>query len=57
MHFIYLDEAGNTGNNLNDASQPIFVLGALLVHEQKWLRLEASGLCREILSCPTAGRF
>jgi len=41
MHFIYLDEAGNTGNNLNDAVQPIFVLGALIVPEQKWLKLEA----------------
>ena len=41
MHFIYLDESGNTGNNLNDVSQPIFVLGALIVPEQKWLKLEA----------------
>ena len=37
MHFIYLDESGNTGNNLNDVTQPIFVLGALIVPEEKWL--------------------
>lgn len=41
MHLIYLDESGNTGNNLHDTSQPIFVLGALIVPEQKWLKLEA----------------
>ena len=40
MHFIYLDESGNTGNNLSDATQPIFVLGALIVPEDKWLKLE-----------------
>lgn len=40
MHFIYLDESGNTGNNLNDATQPIFVLGALVVPEAKWQKLE-----------------
>jgi hypothetical protein len=40
MHFIYLDESGNTGNNLNDSAQPIFVLGALIVPEEKWLKLE-----------------
>lgn len=41
MHFIYLDESGNTGNNLSDTAQPIFVLGALVVPEDKWLKLEA----------------
>lgn len=40
MHFIYLDESGNTGNNLGDTAQPIFVLGALIVPENKWLKLE-----------------
>ena len=28
MHLVYFDESGNSGNNLNDADQPIFVLGA-----------------------------
>lgn len=40
MHLIYLDESGNSGNNLTDPQQPIFVLGALLVPEQKWKRIE-----------------
>jgi len=28
MHLIYLDESGNSGTNLTDPQQPIFVLGA-----------------------------
>jgi hypothetical protein len=42
MHLIYLDESGNTGNNLTDQNQPVFVLCALLVPESKWLEVEAS---------------
>jgi len=40
MHLIYLDESGNTGNNLGDTQQPVFVLGALIVPEDCWLALE-----------------
>lgn len=40
MHLIYLDESGNSGNNLNDPDQPIFLLCAMIVPEDKWLRLE-----------------
>ena len=40
MHLIYLDESGNTGNNLQETQQPIFVLASLVVPEQKWLPLE-----------------
>lgn len=40
MHLIYFDESGNTGNNLNDVQQPIFVLCALVVPEVKWLQVE-----------------
>lgn len=40
MYLIYFDESGNTGNNLNDAQQPIFVLCALAVPETKWLQVE-----------------
>ena len=43
MILIYLDESGNTGLDLNEPRQPVFVLGALLVPEQQWLQLE-SGL-------------
>lgn len=40
MHLIYLDESGQTGTNLKDTAQPVFVLGALVVPEICWLALE-----------------
>lgn len=40
MHLIYLDESGNSGTNLADPQQPIFVLGALIVPENKWKTIE-----------------
>ena len=40
MHLIYLDESGNTGNNLADSEQPVFLLGALIVPEGCWQALE-----------------
>ncbi len=40
MHLIYIDESGQTGNNLRDLNQPIFVLGALIVPEMVWLAVE-----------------
>jgi hypothetical protein len=36
MHFFYLDESGDTGANLNDPDQPIFVLAGLSVADKKW---------------------
>lgn len=41
MHLVYIDESGNSGANLDDAAQPIFVLGALLVPEACWQAVEA----------------
>lgn len=41
MHLIYLDESGNTGQNLKDPDQPVFVLGALVVPEEQWQPLES----------------
>jgi hypothetical protein len=40
VHLVYLDESGNTGTNLNDAEQPIFLLAALIVPEAVWQPLE-----------------
>ncbi len=40
MHLIYFDESGQTGTNLNDSVQPVFVLGALVVPETVWQLLE-----------------
>ncbi len=40
MHLVYLDESGNTGTNLNDSEQLIFLLAALIVPEAVWQPLE-----------------
>jgi Protein of unknown function (DUF3800) len=40
MHLIYCDESGNTGTNLTDPAQPVFVLGALVVPEVDWRAVE-----------------
>ncbi|MDP1663228.1 MAG: DUF3800 domain-containing protein [Phycisphaerales bacterium] len=40
MHLIYLDESGNTGMNLKDKQQPVFVLCALIIDERRWKPLE-----------------
>ena len=53
MHLIYLDESGQTGTNLKDPVQPIFVLGALIVPESIWLGLEKDLLAALEKSFPT----
>ncbi len=40
MHLVDFDESCNSGNNLNDAEQPIFVLGELIVPEDCWQAVE-----------------
>jgi hypothetical protein len=40
MYLVYFDETGNTGTNFDDAQQPIFALGALVVSEAVWQDLE-----------------
>lgn len=40
MYLLYFDESGNSGNNLADPQQPVFVLGALIVHESVWQAIE-----------------
>jgi hypothetical protein len=40
LHLVYLDESGNTGRNLNDAEQSVFLLAALIVPEAVWQALE-----------------
>jgi hypothetical protein len=36
MHFYYIDETGDTGNDLLNAQQPIFVMGGLCISDEKW---------------------
>lgn len=47
MHLVYIDETGNTGKNLNDAQQPVFLLCAMLIHKDNWQGLEKAlqGIC------------
>jgi len=40
MNFVYIDESGNTGLNLKDPQQPVFLLAALILPESKWFLLE-----------------
>jgi uncharacterized protein DUF3800 len=40
MYLVYCDESGNTGTNLTDPAQPVFLLGALVVPEQDWRTIE-----------------
>ncbi len=40
MNFVYVDESGNTGLNLKDSQQPVFLLAAMIVPETKWFSLE-----------------
>jgi len=40
MYLVYLDESGNSGLNLADAEQPVFLLCAMVVAEERWQSLE-----------------
>lgn len=51
MHLVYIDETGNTGKNLNDPQQPVFLLCAMLIHKDNWQKLETAlqAICDEHL--------
>lgn len=51
MYLIYVDDYGNTGNKLNDPKQPVFMLFALLIPDDRWVVLEGaiSDILREIV--------
>jgi hypothetical protein len=40
MNLVYVDESGNTGLNLKDSQQPVFILAAMIVPEREWFTLE-----------------
>lgn len=52
MHLVYIDETGNTGLNLHDSQQPIFVLAALIVPETAWQKLEGDLESAITTHCP-----
>ena len=40
MNLVYIDESGNTGLNLKDPQQPVFILAAMILPESRWFSLE-----------------
>ena len=40
MHFLYIDEAGHSGKNLEDVQQPVFVMAGVVVSDEKWRRTD-----------------
>ncbi|PKL44080.1 MAG: hypothetical protein CVV39_08425 [Planctomycetes bacterium HGW-Planctomycetes-1] len=40
MNLVYIDDTGNTGLNLKDNQQPIFVLVSIIIHSSKWFAME-----------------
>lgn len=36
MYILYADESGNTGTDYDNKEQPIFVLGGLIIEDNKW---------------------
>jgi hypothetical protein len=47
MYLIYLDEAGNSGENLDDPLQPFHVMAGVIIRDSNWLTLEKhyDGFC------------
>jgi hypothetical protein len=43
MHFFYLDETGDTGTDLENAEQPIFVFGGVTVSDKGWRKTTDGG--------------
>ena len=43
MYLTYLDESGNTGIDLDNKYQPIFVLSGICVEDKKWHNTNMTG--------------
>jgi hypothetical protein len=59
MNFVYIDESGNTGLNLKDPQQPVFVLAAMVMSQAKWFPLEREffRIASECFSSPLPESF
>jgi len=40
MKLIYIDDSGNTGKKLDDAQQPLFLLGGFIIDEDIWKKVD-----------------
>ena len=59
MNLVYIDESGNTGINLKDPQQPVFLLAAMILPESKWFTLERLflNIAREYFGDPLPSKF
>lgn len=59
MHFLYIDEAGNTGADLTAVQQPVFVMASLVVSDEKWRKTTrmVRGVLEEYFGEPTPPGF
>lgn len=50
MRLIYMDEAGNSGRDLDDPQQPILVMAAVVIRDTDWRNLEShvKGFCEKV---------
>jgi hypothetical protein len=55
MHFYYLDEAGCTGEDLDNSDQPIFVAGGIVVRDEGWNKSKST--YDEIIRCYFGGEI
>jgi len=40
VKLIYIDDSGNTGKKLDDAQQPLFLLGGFIIDEDNWKKVD-----------------
>lgn len=59
MNLVYIDESGNTGLNLKDSQQPVFLLAAMIIPESKWFSLEKDflNIVKEFFGDPLPSPF
>ncbi len=59
MNLVYIDESGNTGLNLKDSQQPVFLLAAMILPESKWFMLETLfyNIAKEYFGAPLPDPF
>jgi hypothetical protein len=59
MHFFYLDEAGCTGEDLQNQEQPVFVAGGLIVRDEGWNKTKEvfAGIVRDYFDANVPAGF
>lgn len=52
MYLIYADESGNTGTDLDNKQQPIFILGGPLIKDTDWHKINYTFNKEKVNICP-----